>query len=163
MKKSLSMLAVSFLLQACAAGPAPDMTAGYFDNTGRYDVLSGGVTLIPIETPSGTFKVWTKRVGNNPSVKVLLLHGGPGASHEYLEAFDSFFPGAGFEFYYYDQLGSAYSDQPDNPDLWEISRFVDEVEQGVKHWASTRVIFIYTATPGAESWRSNMLSLIRET
>jgi pimeloyl-ACP methyl ester carboxylesterase len=28
-----------------------------------------------------------------------------------------------------DQLGSAYSDQPDEPSLWEIPRFVSEVEQ----------------------------------
>jgi proline iminopeptidase len=100
----------------------------YFDQTGRPDVLSGGVTLIPIVTPQGTFKVWTKRVGNNPTVKVLLLHGGPGATHEYFEAMDSYFPGAGIEYYYYDQLGSAYSDQPTAPDLWEIPRFVEEVE-----------------------------------
>jgi proline iminopeptidase len=40
---------------------------------------------------------------------VLLLHGGPGFTHEYLEAFDSFFPAAGVEYYYYDQLGSYYS------------------------------------------------------
>ena len=45
--------------------------------------------MIPIATPKGTFKVWTKRVGNNPTIKVLLLHGGPGATHEYFEAFDS--------------------------------------------------------------------------
>jgi proline iminopeptidase len=75
------------------------------------------------------FRVWTKRVGNNARVKVLLLHGGPGATHEYLEAFDSYFPAAGIEYYYYDQLGSAYSDQPDAPQLWELPRFVDEVEQ----------------------------------
>ena len=60
---------------------------------------------------------------------MLLLHGGPGATHEYFEAFDSYFPGAGIEYYYYDQLGSAYSDQPDDPTLWELPRFVDEVEQ----------------------------------
>ena len=60
---------------------------------------------------------------------MLLLHGGPGLTHEYLEAFDSYFPGAGIEYYYYDQLGSAYSDQPDDPALWDIPRFVDEVEQ----------------------------------
>jgi proline iminopeptidase len=92
-------------------------------------VLSGGVRKIPITTPKGTFNVWTKRVGNNPKVKVLLLHGGPGTTHEYFEAFDSFFPAAGVEYYYYDQLGSFYSDQPDAPELWEIPRFVDEVEQ----------------------------------
>ena len=101
----------------------------YFDSSGRDDVLSGGVKLIPIDTPRGTFRVWTKRVGNNPSVKVLLLHGGPGATHEYFEACDSWFPAAGIEYYYYDQLGSFYSDQPDEPELWEIPRFVDEVEQ----------------------------------
>jgi proline iminopeptidase len=87
------------------------------------------VRLIPVETPNGTFHVWTKRVGNNPTQKVLLLHGGPGATHEYLEAFDSYLPGAGIEYYYYDQLGSAFSDQPDAPELWELPRFVDEVEQ----------------------------------
>ncbi len=80
-------------------------------------------------TPQGTFRVWTKRVGNNPRIRVLLLHGGPGATHEYFEAFDSYFPGAGIEYYYYDQLGSAFSDQPDDPGLWETPRFVEEVEQ----------------------------------
>jgi proline iminopeptidase len=101
----------------------------YLDYSGRDDVLSGGVRRIPIATPSGTFHVWTKRVGNNPAIKMLLLHGGPGATHEYFEAFDSYFPAAGIEYYYYDQLGSAYSDQPDDPALWQIDRFVDEVEQ----------------------------------
>jgi proline iminopeptidase len=103
--------------------------AAYFDNTGRDDVLSGGVKLIPIETPKGTFRVWTKRVGNHPTVKLLLLHGGPGATHEYWEACDSYLPAAGIEYYYYDQLGSFYSDQPNDSDLVELSRYVEEVEQ----------------------------------
>lgn len=47
---------------------------GYFDQSGRDDVLSGGVKLVPITTPKGEFRVWTKRTGNNPRVKVLLLH-----------------------------------------------------------------------------------------
>jgi proline iminopeptidase len=106
-----------------------DAVTGYLDHTGRDDRLSGGVRMIPIETPKGTFRVWTKRVGNNPRIKVLLLHGGPGATHEYLEACDSYFPAAGIEYYYYDQLGSFYSDQPDEPELWDVQRFVNEVEQ----------------------------------
>jgi proline iminopeptidase len=101
----------------------------YLDYTGRDDVIAGGVRMIPITTPKGSFKVWTKRVGNNPKARVLLLHGGPAATHEYWEACDSYLPAAGIEYYYYDQLGSAYSDQPDDPDLWNIERFVDEVEQ----------------------------------
>lgn len=104
-------------------------TSAYLDCSGRDDVLSGGVRMIPINTPKGVYRVWTKRFGNCPTMRMLLLHGGPGATHEYLEACDSFLPGAGIEYYYYDQLGSHYSDQPDEPDLWNIERFVDEVEQ----------------------------------
>ena len=101
----------------------------YLDYSGREDRLSGGVRRIPIDTPRGRFTVWTKRVGNNPALKVLLLHGGPGATHEYFEACDSYLPAAGIEYYYYDQLGSGFSDQPGDPSLWELERFVGEVEQ----------------------------------
>jgi len=89
----------------------------YLDSSGRDDVLSGGSRRIPISTPAGQQHVWVKRVGNNPGLRVLLLHGGPGATHEYLEACDSYLPGAGVEYYYYDQLGSGRSDQPDEPSL----------------------------------------------
>ena len=123
-------LALCLLMLGCAReAPPDDSLATYFDNNSRDDVLAGGIRMIPIETPKGNFRVWTKRTGNNPTIKVLLLHGGPGATHEYLEAFDSYFPAAGIEYYYYDQLGSAFSDQPEIPELWEIPRFVDEVEQ----------------------------------
>ena len=103
--------------------------SGYLDYSGRPDVLSGGARKIPIKTPSGPFNVWVKRTGNNPDVKLLLLHGGPGATHEYFEACDSFLPNAGIEYYYYDQLGSGRSDAPEDPSLWDLPRFVDEVEQ----------------------------------
>lgn len=116
----------SLSTQALENSPKP---GSYFDQTGRDDVLAGGVKMIEITTPKGKFHVWTKRVGNNPKLKVLLLHGGPGATHEYFEAFDSYFPGAGIEYYYYDQLGSAYSDQPKDDALWTTDRFVEEVEQ----------------------------------
>jgi proline iminopeptidase len=93
------------------------------------EVQSGGVKMIPIETPVGKFKVWTKKFGDNPRIKILLLHGGPAMTHEYMECFESFFPKEGFEMYEYDQLGSYYSDQPNNDDLWKTERFVEEVEQ----------------------------------
>ena len=105
--------------------------ASYFDTSAwdRRDVIAGGSRMIPVSTPGGEFRVWTKRVGNNPDLKVLLLHGGPGASDELYECFDLWFPRAGIEYYYYDQLGSFRSDQPDDPSLWTLERFVDEVEQ----------------------------------
>lgn len=86
--------------------------------------------MLPISTPTGSFRVWTKRIGNDPRIKLLLLHGGPGFTHEYFELFDSYLPAAGIEYYYYDQLGSYYSDQPEMPDdMLALPRFVDEVEQ----------------------------------
>lgn len=84
---------------------------------------------IEIDTPKGTFTVWTRRVGSHPTKKLLLLHGGPGATHEGFEIFEEYLPPDGIEFYYYDQLGSYRSDRPDEPELWTLSRFVGEVEQ----------------------------------
>jgi len=105
-------------------------------------VTDDGVRYIPIRTPSGEHRVWTKRVGSNPDTKLLLLHGGPGATHEYFEIFDEYLPAAGIEYYYYDQLGSGHSDRPDDPALWQLDRFVDEVEQVRQALGLTRDSFV---------------------
>jgi proline iminopeptidase len=84
-----------------------------------------GVEMIPVE---GGYKVWTQRVGDGP-IELLTLHGGPGASHEYFESFTDYFPQEGVQIIYYDQLGSYYSDQPDDESLWKVNRFREEVEQ----------------------------------
>ena len=84
-----------------------DSFRAYLDFSDRADQFEGGIRMIPIQTPSGEFNVWTKRVGNNPKMKVLLLHGGPGMTHELYSCFDGFFPAEGIEYIYYDQLGSA--------------------------------------------------------
>ena len=88
-------------------------------------IKTGGVQMIPVD---GKYQVWTKKVGNGP-VTILTLHGGPGCTHEYFECFEDFLPQRNIQFYYYDQLGSAYSDQPNDPSLWTIERFCEEVEQ----------------------------------
>lgn len=129
MRSLAACLLAGVLIGAGLAAPAqaPATLKAYFPpETG---VRAGGVRMIPIKTPKGEFKVWTKRFGSNPRLKVLLLHGGPGATHEYFESFEGFLPAEGVEFIYYDQLGSAYSDQPQDRDLWTVDRFVDEVEQ----------------------------------
>ncbi len=124
---SFLLFATVFFLTACKQS-ASNTQQNYHDTTGRKDILTGGVQMIPIQTEKGVFNVWTKRVGNNPKIKVLLLHGGPGSTHEYFECFDSFLPAEGIEYYYYDQLGSAYSDNPNDSSLWNLPRFVEEVE-----------------------------------
>jgi proline iminopeptidase len=85
-----------------------------------------GIRMVPVV--NGKYKVWTKRIGSGP-LKVLVLHGGPGFSHEYLEALESFLPQAGIEMYYYDQLGCNNSDQPEDTSLWTLDRYVEEVEE----------------------------------
>jgi proline iminopeptidase len=128
----VGLLTLAIVLFNCASPPpppppppAPDALSAYNDFRTPTDVQMGGVQMIELEEG---YKVWTKRHGNSP-MKVLILHGGPAGTHEYLENFQSFFPQANIEFYEYDQLGSYYSDQPDDMSLWTIERFVEEVEQ----------------------------------
>ena len=124
--------------------------------------------MIPVQTQSGEFNVWTKKRGENPNMKVLLLHGGPGATHEYLECFDSFLPQAGIEFYFYDQLESFYSDRPNDSSLWSVERYVDEVEQVRKALGlNSDNFFLYGQSWGgilameyAVKYQSNMKGLI---
>jgi proline iminopeptidase len=104
-------------------------TPSYFDYSTSDDQNTGGIKMIPITTPKGIFNVWTKRVGNNPKMKVLLLHGGPGGTHEFFENFDGYLPNEEIEYIYYDQLESYYSDKPNDSTLWTIEHFVEEVEQ----------------------------------
>jgi proline iminopeptidase len=103
-------------------------TSSYFDNH-EAGVQNGGIKMIAIETPKGKFNVWTKRVGNNPTKKILLLNGGPGCTHEYFECFESFLPKEGIEFIYYDQLACGNSDNPKDTSLFDLNRYVEEVEQ----------------------------------
>src|SRR4051794_1627333 len=111
------------------SGPAAGPPASYFDSSGHADGWSGGARKITISTPKGPHQVWIKRVGNNPKLKLLLLTGGPGLSHAYLEVMDSYLPAEGVEYYHYDQLETGESDRPDDPDLWTLPRYVDEVDQ----------------------------------
>jgi proline iminopeptidase len=92
-------------------------------------IQSGNVKMIAIESMGKQFNVWTKRVGNNPKAKILLLNGGPGGTHEYFQCFENFLPQEGIEFIYYDQLGCGNSDNPNDTAYWDLDRFVEEVEQ----------------------------------
>ncbi len=84
-----------------------------------------GVQRIEID---GGYHVYTRKVGHGP-INLLLLHGGPGCTHEYFECFEQRLSPDEYTFYYYDQLGSFFSDQPDDTSLWNVERFRGEVEQ----------------------------------
>ncbi len=72
--------------------------------------------------------IWYKIVGaDRKNIPLLVLHGGPGAPHDYLEPFEALSDERPVIFY--DQLGCGNSDKPSDTSLWTIERFVNELEQ----------------------------------
>ena len=118
------MSAAALAATACRQQPAAQNTNALVLPSDS-EVQTGGSRMIDI---GGGHRVWTKKVGPDSPIKVLLLHGGPGADHSYFESFESFLPQNGVQFYYYDQLDSTNSDKPNDPKLWTVERFRDDVE-----------------------------------
>lgn len=126
MKNLIGTLLIIACTWSCNQSPkAVDNLSTAKATDATYVVKTGGCKMIQID---GKYNVWTKKIGDG-KIKVLLLHGGPGATHDYFECFEDFLPKEGIEFYYYDQLGVGNSDIPTDTSLWNIPRYVEEVEQ----------------------------------
>src|ERR1700738_4579278 len=121
-----SSAALAALCVPAGAAVALDPTPPAGEPINPAGIRTAGIRMLPVV--GGKYKVWTKKIGSG-KVKVLLLHGGPGVPHDYLEAMESFLPQAGIEMYYYDQLGVGNSDVPDDPSLWTLERYTEEVEE----------------------------------
>jgi proline iminopeptidase len=83
-------------------------------------IKTGGNQMIEVD---GKYHVWTKKTGDG-KIKVLLLHGGPGFSHDYFECYEDFLPKEGMTIYYYDQY-----DDPKNY-YNNLTAFLKEVDNG---------------------------------
>jgi proline iminopeptidase len=134
MKYTIASVFLSLLLIVSCTDTKKDQivkaeASGYFDYSNSDDQATGGIKMIPIKTEKGTFNVYTKRMGNSPTKRVLLLHGGPGGTHEEFGNFDGYLPNENIEYIYYDQLDSYYSDKPNDSTLWTTEHYVEEVEQ----------------------------------
>ncbi len=131
---SLLVVLVICLFPSCKENTSPQeiekTNPSLTDYYANHDagIQNGNVKLISVPTSKGDFKVWTKRIGNNPTMKILLLNGGPGATHEYFECFENFLPAQEIEFIYYDQLGTGNSVCPQDTSFWDLARYVEEVE-----------------------------------
>ncbi len=78
-----------------------------------------------IKVPGG--QVWYKKVGTNKNeTPLLIIHGGPGITHEYLEPLEAL--ACDRPVIFYDQLGSGNSDKPSDASLWTLERFVKEMD-----------------------------------
>ena len=82
-----------------------------------------------IDVPGGP--VWYKVAGTGPGIPLLVLHGGPGGricGYSRLDALGNERP-----IVRYDQLGSGRSGRPDDPSLWTVERFVEELHVVRQH------------------------------
>lgn len=74
-------------------------------------------------------RVWYRIVGGGGSYEttpLLVLHGGPGCPHDYLENLAAL-ASEQRRVIFYDQLGCGRSDLPDDLSLWTVERFTDEI------------------------------------
>lgn len=81
--------------------------------------------FIPVEG----YNVWYRSVGGGSAQEqppVLALHGGPGVPSDYIEDITQLASDTR-RVILYDQLGCGRSDRPNNPTMWTIQRFVDEL------------------------------------
>jgi len=89
--------------------------------------VSSVETFVAVEDQ---YRVWAKVFGGGSEVQrpaLLVLHGGPGFAHDYLDNLSELAT-ASQKIVFYDQLGCGRSDCPDDPDRWRLPRFVKEID-----------------------------------
>ena len=123
-----------------------------------------------VELASGT--TWYKITGKLDGVgsSLLVLHGAPGSTHDYLDAFTDLADCRAV--IHYDQIGNGGSDlaKSRRPDDWTVGLFLRQLDELIKHlciggrygmlghsWggmlAAEHASRCQGRTPGARSWR----------
>ena len=80
--------------------------------------------------PFRDYRTWYRVVGEAESegkLPVVLLHGGPGGTHDYLETLEAL-ADTGRRAVFYDQIGCGKSDLPEDESLWVVETFVEELD-----------------------------------
>ncbi|WP_125588131.1 proline iminopeptidase [Companilactobacillus jidongensis] len=80
--------------------------------------------------PFHEYKTYYRVTGdlNSGKTPLLLLHGGPGSTHNYFEVFDQLTERTGRPIVMYDQLGCGKSDIPEDNGLYTAATWVDELQ-----------------------------------
>ena len=97
-----------------------------------------------IVVPGG--RVWYRMLGAGTAIPLVLLHGGPGFTSEYLDSLEALADER--PVLRYDQLGCGRSERPDDSSLWNVSRFVEELREVRRSLALERVHIL------GQSWGS---------
>lgn len=81
------------------------------------------------------YKTYYRVVGKNTGNKkpLVLLHGGPGSTHNYFEVLDRIAEEDGRQLVMYDQIGCGNSYVENRPDLWNSKVWIEELIELRKH------------------------------
>jgi proline iminopeptidase len=71
-------------------------------------------------------QVFWRRFGKGAGIPLLVIHGGPGLTSSYLEPLSALSDTR--PVFLWDQLDCGRSDRPNNPALWTLERFVEELD-----------------------------------
>jgi proline-specific peptidase len=90
--------------------------------------------------PFRNHRTWYRTFGASADGKlpIVILHGGPGATHQYLESLERL-AASGRQVIFYDQIGCGRSDRPTDPAFYSVQTFVDELDAVRAHLQLERV------------------------
>ncbi len=113
--------------------------------------MNGCHSVSPLEEGTGYLetahgKVWYRIVGKGTQIPLLVLHGGPGVSSDYLRPMDAL--GKDRKVIYYDQLGSGRSDTIKDTALMTVDFYVEELYEVVQN-LGLKEFYLY-----GQSWGS---------
>jgi L-proline amide hydrolase len=98
------------------------------------------VGLLPTKegyVPFGEYRTWYRITGSldSPFLPLVVAHGGPGCTHDYVDSFKDIFALDGRPIIHYDQIGNGNSTRlPEKgPDFWRVELFLDELDTLLTH------------------------------
>ena len=95
------------------------------------------------------YRIVGKKTGNKKPL--VLLHGGPGSTHNYFEVLDRLAKEDGRELIMYDQIGCGESYVADRPDLWNAKTWADELAALREHLGLSEIHLL------GQSWGGMLL------
>ena len=87
------------------------------------------------------YRTWYRIAGAGPKTPLLLLHGGPGSTHNYFEVLDGL-AADGRAIVSYDQLGCGNSYLDGHPELWTMETWLGELRAVREALGLERVILL---------------------
>ena len=97
----------------------------------------GSIVTTEGHVPFRDYRTWYRITGSldSPLLPLVVAHGGPGCTHDYVDSFKDISALDGRPVIHYDQLGNGNSTRlPDKgPDFWTVDLFLEELDALLAH------------------------------